>query len=92
MKNLQAGRSVSTLQVLEVLSDRISVDIFNSIAEKVTTSDKFITIARRQCQAIPYKTILPHENRLNSTKASRTYSYIPWISDIQSPINNRFSL
>ena len=36
MKNL---KSVSTLQVLDVLSDRISIDIFNAIAEKVTTSD-----------------------------------------------------
>ena len=39
MKNLQPGSSVSTLQVLDVLSDRISVDIFNAIAENVTTSD-----------------------------------------------------
>ena len=44
MKNLQAGRSVSTLQVLEVLSDRISVDMFNSIAEKVTTSDNLVRL------------------------------------------------
>ena len=36
MKNI---KSVSTLQVLDVLSDRISIDIFNAIAEKVTTSD-----------------------------------------------------
>ena len=36
MKNL---KSVLTLQVLDVLSDRISIDIFNAIAEKVTTSD-----------------------------------------------------
>ena len=36
MKNL---KSVSNLQVLDVLSDRISIDIFNAIAEKVTTSD-----------------------------------------------------
>jgi predicted transcriptional regulator len=42
MKNLQAGSSVSTLQVLDVLSDRISVDIFNAIAENVTTSDTII--------------------------------------------------
>jgi predicted transcriptional regulator len=46
MKNLQAGSSVSTLQVLDVLSDRISVDIFNAIAEKenVTTSDNIIQL------------------------------------------------
>ena len=44
MKNLQAGSSVSTLQVLEVLSDRISVDIFNAIAENVTTSDNIIQL------------------------------------------------
>ena len=36
MKNL---KSVSTLQVLDVLSDRMSIDIFKAIAEKVTTSD-----------------------------------------------------
>ena|SRR5580765_7178293 len=46
MKNLQSGRSVSTstLQVLEVLSDRISVGIFNSIAEKVTTTDNLVQL------------------------------------------------
>jgi predicted transcriptional regulator len=44
MKNLQAGSSVSTLQVLDVLSDRISVDIFNAIAENVTTSDNIIQL------------------------------------------------
>ena len=44
MKNLQAGSSVSTLQVLDVLSDRISVDIFNAIAEKVTTSGNIIKL------------------------------------------------
>ena len=44
MKNLQAISSVSTLQVLEVLSDRTSVDIFNAIAENVTTSDNIIQL------------------------------------------------
>ena len=44
MKNLQVGSSVSTLQVLDVLSDRISVDIFNAIAENVTTSDNIIQL------------------------------------------------
>jgi len=44
MKNLQAGSSVSTLQVLDVLSDRISVDIFNAIGEKVTASDNIIQL------------------------------------------------
>ena len=44
MKNVRAGSSVSTLQVLEVLSDRISVDIFNAIAEKVTNSDSIIKL------------------------------------------------
>ena len=44
MKNLHAGSYVSTLQVLGVLSDRISVDIFNAIAEKVTTSDNIIQL------------------------------------------------
>jgi hypothetical protein len=44
MKNLQAGSSVSTLQVLDVLSDRISVDIFNAIAENVTASDNIIQL------------------------------------------------
>jgi predicted transcriptional regulator len=43
MKNLQAS-SVSTLQVLEILSDRTSVDIFNAIAENVTTSDNIIQL------------------------------------------------
>jgi predicted transcriptional regulator len=44
MKNLQAISSVSTLQVLEVLSDRTSVDIFNAIAENETTSDNIIQL------------------------------------------------
>jgi len=44
MKNLQVGNSVSTLQVLDVLSDRISVDIFKAIAENVTTSDNIIKL------------------------------------------------
>jgi hypothetical protein len=44
MKNLQAGSSVSTLQVLDVLSDRLSVDIFNAIAENVTASDNIIQL------------------------------------------------
>ena len=44
MKNVRAGSSVSTLQVLEVLSDRISVDIFKAIAENVTTSDNIIKL------------------------------------------------
>ena len=39
-----AGGSVSTLQVLEVLSDRISVDILNAIAEKVTATDNIIQV------------------------------------------------
>ena len=42
MKNLPAASSVTPLQVLDVLSDRISVDIFNAIAEKVNTSDNII--------------------------------------------------
>jgi predicted transcriptional regulator len=44
MKNLHAGSSVSTLQVLDVLSDRISIDILNAIAEKVTTSDNIMQL------------------------------------------------
>ena len=44
MKNVLAGGSVSTLQVLEVLSDRISVDILNAIAEKVTATDNIIQV------------------------------------------------
>ena len=41
MKNVRAGSSVSTLtlQVLDVLSDRISVDIFTTITEEVNTSE-----------------------------------------------------
>jgi predicted transcriptional regulator len=44
VKNVRAGSSVSTLQVLEVLSDRISIDILNAIAEKVTTSDNIMQL------------------------------------------------
>ena len=44
MKKVLAGSSVSAPQVLEVLSDRISVDIFNAIAENVTTSDNIIKL------------------------------------------------
>ncbi len=46
MKNLPAGSSVSTLQVLDVLFDLISIDIFSAIAEKVTTSDNIIQLLR----------------------------------------------
>ena len=42
MKNLHAASSVTPLQVLDVLSDRISVDIFSAIAEKVNTSDNIV--------------------------------------------------
>jgi predicted transcriptional regulator len=38
MKNTQSATPVSTLQVLDVLSDRTSVDIMNAIAENVTSS------------------------------------------------------
>ena len=44
MKNVRAGSSISALQVLEVLSDRISVDILNAIAEKGTNSDSIIKL------------------------------------------------
>ena len=44
MKNLHAASSVSALEVLDVLSDRISIDIFNAMAEKVTTSDNIIKL------------------------------------------------
>jgi hypothetical protein len=44
VKNVRAASSVSTLQVLEVLSDRISVDIFNAIAERVTDSDSIMKL------------------------------------------------
>jgi len=44
MKNVQKGSSVSTLQVLKVLSDRISVDILSAIAEKVTTKDSVMKL------------------------------------------------
>ena len=40
MSKLKSATPVSSLQVLDVLSDRISVDIMNAIAQKVTASDK----------------------------------------------------
>ena len=39
MRKLKSAGPVSTLQVLDVFSDRISFDIINAISEKVTTSD-----------------------------------------------------
>ena len=51
MKNLHSPSPVSTLQVLDVLSDRTSVDIINAIAESVTTSHNIIELlglTRRQ--------------------------------------------
>ena len=39
MRKLKSAGPVSTLQVLDVFSDRISFDIMNAISEKVTTSD-----------------------------------------------------
>ena len=69
MKNLQAGSSVSTLQVLDVLSDRISVDIFNAIAENVTTSDNIIQLLGVSSKQVLYEIFRPIENRLNQTNA-----------------------
>jgi DNA-binding HxlR family transcriptional regulator len=40
MKNLHSSSPVSTLQVLDVLSDRTSIDILNAVAENVTNSGK----------------------------------------------------
>jgi predicted transcriptional regulator len=39
MRKLESTGPVSTLQILDVFSDRISFDIMNVISEKVTTSD-----------------------------------------------------
>ena len=39
MRKLKSAGPVSTLQVLDVFSDRISFDIMNANSEKVTTSD-----------------------------------------------------
>ena len=88
MKNI---KSVSTLQVLDVLSDGMSIDIFKAIAEKVTTSDN-ITQLLGISQEQYYTRHATLGNRLNQTKAQRTYSYIIWTIDIPSPINNRNGL
>jgi hypothetical protein len=39
MTNLHSPSPVSTLQVLDVLSDRTSIDIMNAVAENVSSSD-----------------------------------------------------
>ena len=39
MRKLKSAGSVSTLQVLDVLSDRISFDMMNAISEKVNSPD-----------------------------------------------------
>ena len=44
MKKVREASPVSNLQVLDVLSDRISIEIFNVIAQKVTTSDRIIKL------------------------------------------------
>ena len=47
----KVSRTVSTLQVLDVFSYRISFDIMNAISEKVTTSDNIrdlLGITRKQ--------------------------------------------
>ena len=89
MKNI---KSVSTLQVLDVLSDRISIDIFNAIAEKVTTSDNITHLLGISQKQVLYTTCQALGNRLNQTEAQRTYSYIFWTIDIPSPVNNRNGL
>jgi predicted transcriptional regulator len=51
MRKLKSAGPVSTLQVLDVFSDRISFDIMNAISEKVTTSDNIrdlLGITRKQ--------------------------------------------
>jgi len=44
MKKLKEPEEVSTLQVLEALSDQISIDLFNTVAKNVTTSENIIQI------------------------------------------------
>jgi len=44
MKKPKSGAAVSNLQVLEAISDQISIDIFNAIAKNVSTSDNLIQI------------------------------------------------
>ena len=51
MRKLKSAGPVSTLQVLDVFSDRISFDIINAISEKVTTSDnitELLGLTRKQ--------------------------------------------
>ena len=65
MKNL---KSVSNLQVLDVLSDRISVDILNAIAQKVTTSDSIIKLLGLTHKQYYTRHSYLLKNRLNQTK------------------------
>jgi predicted transcriptional regulator len=54
MKKLKSVGTVSTLQVLDVFSDRISFDIMNAISEKVTSSDNIrdlLGLTRKQYYA-----------------------------------------
>src|SRR6476469_3359455 len=44
MKKLKEQEELSTLQVLEALSDQISIDLFNTVAKNVTTSENIIQI------------------------------------------------
>ena len=67
-ENLQAASSLTTSDVLDVLSDRISVDILNAIAEKVTTSDNIIQLLGMGGKQY-YTRLRPLENRLNQTEA-----------------------
>ena len=50
MRKLKSAGSVSTLQVLDVFSDRISLDIMNAISEKVTTSDNIRDLLGLTCK------------------------------------------
>jgi hypothetical protein len=54
MKKRISGAAVSTLQVLEVISDEVSLDIFNTIGKNAETSEnigEILDISRKQYHA-----------------------------------------
>ena len=86
MKNTQSATPVSTLQLLDVLSDRTSIDIMNAIAENVTSSHNI-----RELLGLTSKEYyIRHSRLLKNWRQSD--SYFIWTTDIPGATKNRYSL
>ena len=92
MKNLHSPSPVSTLQVLDVLSDRTSVDIMNAIAENVTTSDNIIELLGLTTRQYYIRHSMLLKTGIIKRKKRQIDSYFFWTTDIPGVTKNRYSL